>query len=144
MTYQVVYNAKYGGFGLSKEGLSEYNKRMSHVVHDADEISRDDPILIELVKSMGNQINDKYSKLKIMEFPIKYKSFLKWEEYDGYESVFINYDRYIIHAIQCVMHNNSLTSDEKLITIEELYKEYHQRPKSILDKEEPKSESKLD
>lgn len=142
MSYKVVYNAKYGGFELSKEGLTEYNKRTSKNIRYGDEdiISRDDPILIELVELMGNQINGKCSKLKIKEFPKKYKSFLTWDEYDGYESVHINYANYLIYKIKCVKNNTSLTSDEKLMYIDQLYKEYDERPKTILDKEDPENE----
>lgn len=34
----------------------------------------DDPILIQLVETMGTEINDDYSRLQIKEFPMKYKS----------------------------------------------------------------------
>lgn len=34
----------------------------------------DDPILIQLVETMGTEINDDYSQLQIKEFPMKYKS----------------------------------------------------------------------
>jgi hypothetical protein len=140
MSYKVVYNAKYGGFELSKEGLAEYNKRTSKNIEYGDGIHRDDPILIKLVESMGNQINGKCSKLKIREFPIKYKSFLTWDEYDGYESVCIDYAKYLIYKIKCVKNNTSLTSDEKLSQIDQLYQEYDERPKTILDKEDPENE----
>jgi len=51
--YKVVYNNKYGGFGLSKEGLDEYNKRASHIesIESIQAVDRDDPILIELVET---------------------------------------------------------------------------------------------
>ena len=122
--YKVVYNAKYGGFGLSDEGIKQYNKRTSQTLSPYDYIPRDDMNLIELVEIMGKDINDKYSKLKIKEFPIKYKSFLQWSEYDGNESVHINYDKYLIYHIKYIKNNSMLTSDEKIIMIENLYIEY--------------------
>jgi len=124
MSYKVVYNSKCGGFGMSNEGLAEYNRLSSRNVEDPDAIDFDDPILIQLVETMGDKINDKCSRLKIKEFPMKYKSFLKWSEYDGRESVTINYDRYLIHHIKHITDDTSLSSNEKIARIEELYKEY--------------------
>jgi len=38
--YKVVYNAKYGGFGLSDEGIKQYNKRTSQTLSPYDYIPR--------------------------------------------------------------------------------------------------------
>jgi hypothetical protein len=136
--YKVVYNAKHGGFGLSEKGLREYNKRTLKTLSRYDYIPRDDSILIELVETMGSTINDRYSMLRIEEFPIKYKLFLQWGDYDGKESVIINYDKYLIYHIKYVKNNKLLTSDEKIKMIDNLYSEYDSRPKNILDISEEK------
>ena len=125
MSYKVVYNAKYGGFGLSKEALAEYNRLSSQWVEHADGMERDDPVLIQLVETMPHTINDENSRLKIKEFPMKYKSSLKWYDYDGKETVSIDYNRYLISAIKHVKDDIHLSSDEKIARIHELYTECH-------------------
>ena len=132
-TFKVVYNNRYGGFGMSQRGLDEYNRRTIQNISYAAIIDRSDPILIELVESMGKDVNDEHSMLAIKEFPIKYKSFLKWHEYDGNELVQIDYDTYLIHHIR-VVKDEMISPFEKIVRIEQLYKEYDVRPKSYLDK----------
>jgi len=68
-------------------------------------------------------VNDRCSKLAIKEFPIKYKHFLTWHDYDGKESIEINYESYLIHCIKCVK-DTDMTSDEKMKHIQALYDEY--------------------
>lgn len=131
--YKVVYNAKHGGFCLSDKGINEYNKKTSKTLTPYDYIPRDDPVLIEMVETMGPAINDKYSNLKIEEIPIKYKSFISWGDYDGKETVRINYDKYLIYHIKYVKNNKLLTANEKMKMIENLYTEYDSRSKNILD-----------
>ena len=129
MSYKVVYNAKYGGFGLSKEALAEYNRLTSQQISHAEGMERDDPILIHLVETMPHTINDKNSRLKIKEFPIEYKSFLHWHEYDGLETISIDYDQYLIDSIKNVTDDIHFSSDGKIEQIQKLYTEYHSRPR---------------
>jgi hypothetical protein len=128
MSYKVVYNSKCGGFGMSREGLAEYNRLTSLNVKGYYCIERDDPVLIQLVETMGKEIDDECSRLKIKEFPMKYKSCLNWTEYDGRESVCIDYKQYLISSIQSVMDDSSILSDEKISRIQEQYREYDSRP----------------
>lgn len=127
MSYKVVYNSVFGGFGLSKEGLAEYNRMTSKNVKHAEAIESDDPILIHLVETMGDAMNTECSRLKIKEFPMKYKWFLKWTEYDGRESVNIDYEKYMIDRIKHIINDSSVSSDEKIAHIHELYNEYDER-----------------
>ena len=50
-----------------------------------EDILRDDPALIQVVKEMGKEANDKFAELKIIEIPEN----VNWEieEYDGNEHV---------------------------------------------------------
>ena len=122
-TFKVVYNGCYGGFDLSTEGLKEYNIRTSQNVTIPDYIDRDDSTLIEMVETMDNkEINSKNSKLKIKEFPIKFKMFLLWSEYDGNESIRIDYNKYIVHNVEIILHTN-ISVDEKIKSISKLYTE---------------------
>lgn len=49
------------------------------------DLERDDPVLIRVVKELGQLANEKYSNLEIVEIPDD----VEWqiEEYDGYEHV---------------------------------------------------------
>ena len=127
MSYKVVYNSKCGGFGMSQEGLAEYNRLTSLHVKGYYCIERDDPVLIHLVETMGKEIDDECSRLKIKEFPMKYKSFLKWTEYDGRETVSINYEQYLISNIRDINDDTTLSSDEKIERIQEQYRDYDGR-----------------
>jgi hypothetical protein len=129
MSYKVVYNSVFGGFGLSKEGLEEYNRLTSKNVIHAEAIESDDPILIHLVETMGDVIHTKCSRLKIKEFPMKYKGFLKWADYDGRETVRIDYEQYLISSIKDVKNDPSTSYNEKITRIHELYNEYDERLK---------------
>ena len=124
MSYKVVYNSVFGGFGMSKKGLEEYNRLTSKNVIHAEAIASDDPILIHLVETMGDAIHTEYSKLKIKEFPMKYKGFLKWIDYDGRETVRIDYEQYLISNIRDVKDDTNLSCDEKIERIQEQYREY--------------------
>lgn len=127
MSYKVVYNSKCGGFGMSQEGLAEYNRLTSKNVIHTEAIASDDPVLIHLVETMGKEIDDECSRLKIKEFPMKYRSFLKWTEYDGRETVSIDYEQYLISNVRDVKDDTKLSSDEKIERIQEQYNEYDSR-----------------
>ena len=120
-TFKIVYNNCYGGFDLSSIGLEEYNRRsLTEEVTYPEMISRDDAILINMVETMGKEINCKHSKLETKEFPKKFKEFLEWDEYDGRESVRINYDRYVFVNIKLILEMNILP-EEKIEAISKLY-----------------------
>jgi len=85
---KIVISTCYGGFSLSKEALVEYNRRIyglkAPVEYDLD-IERDDPVLVEVVESMGSDANGKFADLKVVEVP----DGVKWhiQDYDGAEWV---------------------------------------------------------
>jgi len=132
--YEVVYNKKYGGFGLSQKGLEKYNKikkerypESETVIYDFY-IKRDDPILVELVKENPDELSDKYSKLFIKSFPVKYKNYLIWDDYDGVESVMVDYKRYVLDSIKKIVDEDDEEDqdeeDEKIKKIKDLFEEY--------------------
>jgi hypothetical protein len=134
-TIKLVYNAKHGGFGLSDKGIKEYNCRTSSnytLESEGEYIKRSDPVLIELVETMGKEINGPYSHLKIKEFPVKYRECLYFSDYDGKENIYIDYHKYLIQGMRYVK-DSTIAAEEKLIRLEELYKEYDERPNAHLD-----------
>ena len=84
---KIVINAKYGGFGLSETAIGLYKARKNITDDEFSfcEIDRDDPLLVEIVEKLGDDANDKYSKLRVVEIPDD----VQWqiEEYDGWEHI---------------------------------------------------------
>jgi len=85
---KVVINTKYGGFGLSEEAEEVYRTK-SGIVDDESfwgrNIPRNDPILIEIVETMGEASFGHFAKLRVVDIPDD----VEWqiEEYDGSEWV---------------------------------------------------------
>lgn len=84
---KIVINKCYGGFGLSRIAEELYKERKG--ITDPNwhyyDIPRDDPILVEMVETMDDQVNSSYSDLRIVEIPHD----VNWQvdEYDGNEWV---------------------------------------------------------
>ena len=49
---------------------------------------------------------------------------MKWTEYDGRETVSIDYEQYLISNVRDVKDDTKLSSDEKIERIQEQYNEY--------------------
>lgn len=83
---EVVYNDKYGGFGLSPEAIKRYCELSNKDIQTVDEcsIERHDPILVQVVRELGDKANANYADLKIFKIPgCEYII----DEYDGWETV---------------------------------------------------------
>lgn len=85
MKVEIVLNKGYGGFSLSKQALDLYNQRSGNNLEWEHSISRDDPILVQIVKELGVKANGSYSNLRVVELNVDYNI----ESEDGYESVTI-------------------------------------------------------
>lgn len=106
---EIVINKCHGGFGLSHEAERLYLKlamidyttedRLSRdettrlgpqpmidgVVWVSSDLKRDDPVLVSVVKRLGEKANGRYADLKIVKIPAS----VEWEimDYDGQEWV---------------------------------------------------------
>lgn len=98
---RVVYNSKYGGFGLSNEAMDrmvelgyqglqlnpEWNPKSKSIFNykyfGDYNIPRHDPILVQVVEELGEAASGEYARLAIAEVSGPYRI----DEYDGYESV---------------------------------------------------------
>ena len=81
---KIVYNACYGGFGLSKEAFARYKELGGTCDWDRD-IPRTDLALIQVIEELGEEVNTAFSKLRIIALPAGTK--YRIHEYDGFESV---------------------------------------------------------
>lgn len=94
---KVVVNRCYGGFGLSKaaqelyaekKGITLGKYQKSYDAYDGVntwDIARDDPVLVEVVETLGGAANGGYADLEVVEIPDD----VEWtiQEYDGNEWV---------------------------------------------------------
>ena len=82
---QIVINACHGGFGLSEKALEIYRNEVNDPEADEWDIPRDHPVLVRLVQELRDEVNTRFSELKIVEIP----DGIEWTvcEYDGLEWV---------------------------------------------------------
>lgn len=90
---KIVYNACFGGFGLSAAALEAYNdlriRRGEPIaMHKGYAIERDDPDLVTVVEQLGEAANAKHADLTIRDIPDG--SVWSIDEYDGNEAVVID------------------------------------------------------
>lgn len=80
---KIVINKCFGGFGLSEKA-----KEILGIDNSFDEyqIDRNDPKLIEVVETLGDEANGRYARLRVVNIP---DDATDWEldEYDGAEEV---------------------------------------------------------
>jgi hypothetical protein len=102
---KIVYNACYGGFGLSDKAIQCYsdlaglgliytkdsNGNWSHwelpdgKYWDGEDLSRTDPVLVQVVEELGEEADGDYAKLAIYELPAG--TLYRIHEYDGLETI---------------------------------------------------------
>ena len=82
---KIVINSCYGGFDLSNKALELYNTLANADVQYAGDLERNDPILVHVVETLGDNANGRFAKLRIVEIPDN----VNWiiSEYDGNESI---------------------------------------------------------
>ena len=83
---KIVYNACFGGFGLSKKAIARYTELSGISEFNVYVLSRTDPFLVQVVEELGEKVNTAFSHLLICELPAGTK--YRIDEYDGNERVF--------------------------------------------------------
>ncbi len=67
---KIVTNRCYGGFGLSDQASMRYANLKELVVAPMHwKISRDDPILVQVVEELGETANGSCAELEVTEIP---------------------------------------------------------------------------
>ena len=84
---KVVINRCFGGFGLSDEAMQLYAAKKGIKLEGFYdwEISRNDPVLVEVVEHLGEAANDWGTDLKVVEIPEGVDWYV--EDYDGVEHI---------------------------------------------------------
>ena len=102
---KVLYNSKYGGFGISEKAVrrlrelgykeafdiilpeeTKLQKTRGRFIHENYYVySRTDPLLVRVIEELGEEANGKYSNIKIGFAP---KGFWEIDEYDGLERLY--------------------------------------------------------
>ena len=115
---EVLYNDCYGGWGISQKAYELYKTRNNNVSpRRRRKIIRTDPILIQIWHELGPDFDTKYSKTEIDIFPKKYANYINIKEYDGLESVDIDYAQYELDNIKNKIKEilqSSISNDEKI------------------------------
>ena len=126
----VLYNACYGGFGISQLAVDEFNRRNKLQNPDAIDISqyynvdnyRTNLLFIEIYQEFGKKFNEEYSKVQLEYIHSKYANFYEIGEYDGLERIVINYDAYTVNEIKNIIKNDEFNDIKKVFEIELLLK----------------------
>lgn len=95
---QIVFNAEYGGYGLSEEAQKRFEQLGG--IGNIHYAKRSDPILVQVVDELGVRANGRYAELAIAEVP----EGLPWctTEYDGKESVEVDVEGLLYEAIMAL------------------------------------------
>ena len=86
ITYKVVLNGCYGGFGLSQVAVARLKELGVKYEDDYEynEMERNDPLLIQVVEELGEEASDDCSRLHVAEVNTPLYII---EEHDGLESI---------------------------------------------------------
>ena len=113
----IMYNTCYGGFSLSEAAITEYNRRKSPDRPKLNamgmHIDRTDPLLIQIIREMGKQANG-MCDIRLDHIPPQYKNNYYIQEYDGTETVQIDYKGYLLDEIQKIIHDSSISAEDKV------------------------------
>jgi len=105
---KVLYNGCYGGFELSDEAVAEHGKRCDcSAAAAASTQARGCPVLIEIVEELGSERSSgRHSEIKVAEFDDKFVGCIRFDEYDGLETVRVDVMEYKLRSIQSVLKSN--------------------------------------
>jgi len=113
----VLINDCYGGWGMSDKAKELYKLRKTENSNNYL-TRRSDPTLIQIYKELCDEFDGKYSKTGIEKIPKKYENHYSISEYDGLETVEIDYTLYELDNlkknIKEIVENNSIDNDEKI------------------------------
>lgn len=128
----IMLNGCFGGFRYSIKAIEEYNKRMKKIdptyiskptsgYGSTGVCSRFDPVMVEVVRQLGEDASTEYSNIFIDDVFEELKDYIEIKEYDGMESFRYNLSTYKLDKIREITNSQ----EEPTIKIEKI--------KTILD-----------
>lgn len=108
-----MINRCYGGFNYSDEAMAEYHKVRPGVLEH--EIERHDEVMLDIVQRMGKKAWGSACEIGFETIDEVYRDFYEIDDYDGVESIRIQFDRYMIDGIRKIIANRDLTDEQKVI-----------------------------
>lgn len=118
MSVEIMVNTCYGGFGLSEAAMDEYRKRCPGNENvDYYDIDRHDPVMVQILKQMGEAAFGAFSRIKLKKIPVQYLDHYSISEYDGLEHVVIHYNSYKIDTAKAILRDRHLNKTEKLLRV---------------------------
>ena len=102
----------YGEIKYSKKAIDEYNKRNLHINPDFKLVTQDeyysrrDPIMIDIVKSLGVKNAVVNGGLKIEYIYKKYEKYIQKTEFEGYEDFDYDLERYKLDEIKIICNSD--------------------------------------
>lgn len=85
---KIVYNACFGGFGLSQKAIDRYWELKGEPMPESwwdKNVDRADPVLVQVVEELVGEADGAYADLRIRELPAG--TLYRIDEYDGSETV---------------------------------------------------------
>lgn len=115
---EYLSNGCYGGYGISEKAYILYCHRKGiepkiRKYESYSPCSRDDPVLIAIVKELGKKANAKHSKLVI---DLVYEEYaVGMHEYDGIENVGPSYQGCFVKLVHQLLDEQELTDRQKIL-----------------------------
>ena len=78
---------------------------------------------MEICQQLGNKCNGKCASIYVMFIPKKYENCYIINEYDGQETVDIDYNKYKINKIKEILDNAEINNDTKIIETQQVCNE---------------------
>jgi len=107
-TIDIMYNTDYGGFILSEDAVRMYceAKGLDYAKEGLRltwNVSRTDPVMVQIVKNLDLAAGKKHSKVGIWTISEKFQNYYSMDEYDGAESVVIDFKGYKLDQIRAAL-----------------------------------------
>jgi hypothetical protein len=126
-TIGVAVNRCYGGFSLSEKAVEILRTRIGdpnikcYSFDSSQKYPRHHPILIEVIKELGEEADGCFSEIVIEYIEEIYKDFYSISEYDGMEGVNINFNRFRNEQLKNILYSEE-TDSIKVIKMKEILK----------------------
>lgn len=124
MKVAVLYNATFGGFGFSEKAEKlfcaakgiEWTKYFNFENH----ATRTDPVMVKIVQDLGTESNNQFSAIRLKSISKQYENYYYIAEYDGYESVCIDYKKHRLDQVQTALGSETLSTEDIVRNIREI------------------------